>query len=273
MLSMAVIKQNKQKGLIFIVGPQERSQFNKLNQQYNKSNYLMNTPHRMGVDSMATLCWYVKKKISAGFHVISMYFFLIISMSEKIEVVFDSLFSTYFRGQKKLTSFGCTFFNLIYMGDKSTFRCNFDRKLIQLRREHLDMFLRDTLYQSLYQIKLDIIPLPLAKSICLQTDFFLLKIWLEATNGFARHVMDLWTVWETKIVESRNVLILHLLQLDNFKGAVIKYNMGINCCSETLRLTLSADGQMCLFKEFNLKAIISHSGTLQAGHYWAHIKD
>ena len=26
-------------------------------------------------------------------------------------------------------------------------------------------------------------------------------------------------------------------------------------------------------KEFTLKATINHSGTLQAGHYWAHIKD
>ena len=30
---------------------------------------------------------------------------------------------------------------------------------------------------------------------------------------------------------------------------------------------------MCLFKQFTLKATINHSGTLQAGHYWAHIKD
>ena len=119
-------------------------------------------------------------------------------MSEKIEVVFDSLFSTYFRGQKKLTSFGCTFYNLIYMGDKSTFRCNFDRKLIQLRREHLDMFLRDTLYQSLYQIKLDIIPLPLAKSISLSSDRFLPsenltrgnKWFCSACNGFMDSMRD-----------------------------------------------------------------------------------
>ena len=29
---------------------------------------------------------------------------------------------------------------------------------------------------------------------------------------------------------------------------------------------------MCPFKQFTLKATINHSGTLQAGHYWAHIK-
>ena len=48
--------------------------------------------------------------------------------------------------------------------------------------------------------------------------------------------------------------------------------MTVNC-SETLSLTILADEQVCLFKKFSLKATINHSGTLQAGHYWAHIKD
>ena len=50
-------------------------------------------------------------------------------------------------------------------------------------------------------------------------------------------------------------------------------NMRVNCCSETLRLPISADEEVCLCKEFTLKATINHSGTLQAGHYWVHIKD
>ena len=48
--------------------------------------------------------------------------------------------------------------------------------------------------------------------------------------------------------------------------------MRVNCCSETLKLPISADEKMCLFKEFNLKATINHSRTLQPGHYWAHVK-
>lgn len=35
----------------------------------------------------------------------------------------------------------------------------------------------------------------------------------------------------------------------------------------------NTDEQVCLFEEFNLKASIDYSGTLQAGHYWAYIKD
>ena len=77
---------------------------------------------------------------------------------------------------------------------------------------------------------------------------------------------------ETKIVDSGSILILQLLHYNNFKGAVIKNNR-VNCCSGTPRLPMSADKHVCLFKEFNLKATINHSGTLQAGHYWVRIKD
>ena len=67
--------------------------------------------------------------------------------------------------------------------------------------------------------------------------------------------------------------MLQSLRYDNFKGAVIKYNMRVNFSSETVRLPISAERQVCLFTEFNLKATINNSGTLEAGHYWAHIKD
>ena len=85
--------------------------------------------------------------------------------------------------------------------------------------------------------------------------------------------MDLWTVQETRIVDSGSVLVLQLLHYDNFKGAVIKNNMRENCCSETLRLPISADEKVCLYKESTLKATMNHSGTMQAAHYLAHIKD
>ena len=49
---------------------------------------------------------------------------------------------------------------------------------------------------NIKETRFDRIPLPLAKSISLFLDMFFLKIWPEATNGFAQHVMDLWTVEE-----------------------------------------------------------------------------
>ena len=77
---------------------------------------------------------------------------------------------------------------------------------------------------------------------------------------------------ETKIYDSGSILIVQLLRYDNFKGTVIKNNLTVNC-SDTLKLPISTDEQVYLYKEFNLKATINYSGTLQAGHYWVHIKD
>ena len=53
--------------------------------------------------------------------------------------------------------------------------------------------------------------------------------------------------------------------------------MRVNYRSETLRLPISAEKQVCLFKEFNFVEIsistTNHPVTVLAGHYWAHIKD
>ena len=68
---------------------------------------------------------------------------------------------------------------------------------------------------------------------------------------------------ETKNVDSEGVLILQLLRYDNVKGAVIKNTTRINCGSETLRLSISGDRQVCLFKRFNLKVTRNHFETLQ----------
>ena len=67
---------------------------------------------------------------------------------------------------------------------------------------------------------------------------------------------------KTRAGDSRSVLVLQLLRYDNLKGTVTKNNMRVNCCSETLRLPISADEQVCLYKEFTLKVTINHSETL-----------
>ena len=70
------------------------------------------------------------------------------------------------------------------------------------------------------EVKLDIIPLPLAKSISLSLDRYLSSENLTgATNGFAQHVVDLWTIQERpRLLYSGSVLVLQLLRYDNFKG-------------------------------------------------------
>ena len=113
------------------------------------------------------------------------------------------------------------------------------------------------------EVKLDIIPLPLAKFISLSVDRYLSSENLTGVNKWfcpaCNGVMD--NTRETRAVDSGSVLVVQLLGYNNFKGAVIKNNMKVNCCSETLRLSISADKQVCLYKEFILKATINHSGT------------
>ena len=58
------------------------------------------------------------------------------------------------------------------------------------------------------------------------------KWFCPACNGF----MD--NTRETKTVDSGSALVLQLLRYDNFKGPVIKNNMWVNFCSETLRLPI-----------------------------------
>ena len=74
------------------------------------------------------------------------------------------------------------------------------------------------------EVKLDIIPLPLVKSISLSLDRYRssenltgVNNWFcPACNGF----MD--STKETGIVDSESVLVVHLLLYNNFKGAVKK---------------------------------------------------
>ena len=83
---------------------------------------------------------------------------------------------------------------------------------------------------NIEEVKLDIIPLTLAKYISLSLDRLSSenlardnKWFCPACNGF----MD--SMRETKIVDSGSMLILQLLRYHNFKGTVIKNNMRVNC--------------------------------------------
>ena len=104
------------------------------------------------------------------------------------------------------------------------------------------------------EVKLDIISLPLAKSISLSLDRYLSSENLTGVKKWfcpaCKGLMD--STRETKIVDSGSVLVLQLLRYYNFKGAVIKNNMRVKCCSETLRLPISADEQVCLYQAFTL---------------------
>ena len=100
------------------------------------------TPRRIDVDSTWILRRYVEYQISTNFHVISAYFFDVISMVEKstgfLRTFFDvtslvkkftwlphTFFSVILLAEKS-TLFPCTFFSVISMVEKSTlFPCTF----------------------------------------------------------------------------------------------------------------------------------------------------
>ena len=81
------------------------------------------------------------------------------------------------------------------------------------------------------EVKLDIIPLPLAKSISLSLDRYLSSENLTGVNKWFCPTCNrfMGSTRETRIVDSGSVLVLQLLRYDNFKGVVIKNNMGVNC--------------------------------------------
>ena len=102
------------------------------------------TPRRIDVDSTWILCRYVEDQISTNFHVISAYFFDVVSLVEKstwfprtffdvISLVekstwFPRIFFDIISMVEKSTLFPRTFFDVISMVVVSTYfyRCNFD---------------------------------------------------------------------------------------------------------------------------------------------------
>ena len=69
------------------------------------------------------------------------------------------------------------------------------------------------------------------------------------------------------------ILIFQLIRYVDSKGKIIKDNRKVDIFSENLTIPVKVDDSITINKAFKLKATINHSGTLDAGHYWAFIKD
>ena len=85
-----------------------------------ESHLVTATPRQIDMDSTWILHWYVEDQISTNFHVISAYFFDIISMVQK-SMLFPRTFFDVISLVEKPTLFPRTFFNVISMVEKSTF--------------------------------------------------------------------------------------------------------------------------------------------------------
>ena len=77
------------------------------------------TPRQIDVDSMLILRRYVEKKISMNFHIMSTYFFNVISMGKKLTLFRRSFIDESLMGEKS-TPFRLTFFDLISLDVTST---------------------------------------------------------------------------------------------------------------------------------------------------------
>ena len=82
---------------------------------------------------------------------------------------------------------------------------------------------------------------------------------------------------ETSISNCGHVLIIQLNRFSNFNGDTFKDTRFVECLpvkDHILTVPLKLDDDDVSFsKEFSLVATINHSGSLNAGHYWAFIKD
>ena len=82
---------------------------------------------------------------------------------------------------------------------------------------------------------------------------------------------------ETSIISCRQILIVHLSRyLDSGNNVFINNTDFVECLPETthvLRVPIQTGDSISFTNQYSLIATINHSGTLQAGHYWAFIKD
>ena len=97
----------------------------KINMWLTPNRIPTGTPRRIDVDSTWILCRYVEDQISTNFHVISAYFFDVVSLVEK-STWFPRTFFDVILLVEKFTWFPHTFFDVISMVEKSTwFPCTF----------------------------------------------------------------------------------------------------------------------------------------------------
>ena len=123
--------------------------------------------------------------------------------------------------------------------------------------------------------KHDIISFPLCDSLLSSLDMFLKPEELTDNNKWFCNVCNSRqdSVRECKFVNCGTVLIIQLNRYINEGQKVYKDNRHVNCPSEVLNIPLHIDEHLSVSRNFQLKATINHSGTINAGHYWAYIKE
>ena len=78
---------------------------------------------------------------------------------------------------------------------------------------------------------------------------------------------------ETCIINCGRILILHLSRYSNLSGNLAKDTSLINSLPVSNHVLKVYKDDVSFSSEYSLVASINHSGTMNAGHYWAFIKD
>ena len=81
---------------------------------------------------------------------------------------------------------------------------------------------------------------------------------------------------ETRILCCGEVLIVQLSRFTNSRGKITKDTSLVKCLPErdyVLDVPIQTSGPVSFSNRYSLVATVNHSGTLEAGHYWAFIKD
>ena len=127
---------------------------------------------------------------------------------------------------------------------------------------------------SLREEKHDIISIPLCDSLPSSLELFLKPEELRDNNKWfcvaCNSLQD--SVRECKFVNCGTVIIFQLNRYINEGKNVFKDNRKVLCPSEVLNVPVHIDEHLSVSRKFKLKATINHSGTINAGHYWAFIK-
>ena len=74
---------------------------------------------------------------------------------------------------------------------------------------------------------------------------------------------------ETKLIKVGTTVILQLQRYIIFMGNPVKDNIKVKPSFDLLKIPVCCENTVSFSASFSLEAIINHSGTLQAEHYWS----
>ena len=78
------------------------------------------------------------------------------------------------------------------------------------------------------------------------------------------------SIRNTSFITSGKILIIQLKRFSCANGTVKKDNRHLEYDNTfSVKVPYGSEGEVSFFQAFELRAVINHSGTLNAGHYWS----